>query len=126
MILWISYFRDEAEKVTTHPHDYPGQRGRPGRCKVQGASRSTSLMTAFSPVDHAIVTIRGKLGFMRLIRTRSVPVPDHPRIPVVPARPKDSASKTFHTGGAGVSAFRRSVPRKHVSIGCRRVYSLSG
>ena len=83
-------------------------------------------MTASSPVDHAIVTIRGKLGFMRLMRTRSVPVPHHPWIPVVPARPKDSASKNISHGGAGVSAFRRSAPRKHVSIGCRRVYSLSG
>ena len=78
-------------------------------------------MTAFSPVDHSIVTIRGKLGFMRLIRTTSVPVPDHPRIPVVAARPKDSASKNISHGGDGVSAFRRSAPRKHVSIGCRRV-----
>ena len=103
MILSISYFRGEADKVTTHPHDYPGKRGRPGRCKVQGASRSPSLMTASSPVDHAMVTIRGKLGFMRLIRTRSVPVPDHPRIPVVAARPKDLASKNVSHGVGGAT-----------------------
>ena len=35
MILWISYFRHEAEKVTTHPHDYPAS------VDGQGAARYT-------------------------------------------------------------------------------------
>ena len=62
-------------------------------------------MTAPSPVDHAIVTIRGKLGYMRLMRTRSVPVPHQPWIPVVAARPKDSASKNISHGGPDAPAF---------------------
>ena len=82
-------------------------------------------MTASSPVDHAIVTIRGKLGYMRLMRTRSVPVLHQSWIPVVAARRKDSASKNISHGGFDVSAFRGSAPRKHVTIGClRRVLSI--
>ena len=60
-------------------------------------------MTASSPEDHAIVTIRGKLGFMRLMRTRSVPAPHHPWIPVVAARPKDLASKNVSHGVGGAT-----------------------
>ena len=58
-------------------------------------------MTASCPVDHAIVTIRGKLGFMRLIRTRSVPDPHHSWIAVVHARPRDCASKNISHEGRG-------------------------
>ena len=35
VILWISYFRDEGEKLTTNPHDYPAS------VDGQGAARYT-------------------------------------------------------------------------------------
>ena len=80
VMLWISYFRDEAEL------DY-------------ARSWSTSLMTTISPENHGIVTILGNLGFMRLIKTKVSQSHTMPGFPSCQHAPRTPRRKPYHTRG---------------------------